>query len=283
MQEAYPKGPFAPPETCVFATGNYSAGHEEWFPANPDCPNHKIGVPFSSAFADPNPSGQVSCADCFLHSTIIQSMNLSCQHLHACSNCASCYSHQSGHSQNLSSGLSPSLHPSNSPPQVNISPPLLPHSASRMLRYKSPATFAHNPAPHLRQRSGEDLSRKRSSFVPEQEKHNLEHSLPHPRIIPDAHLLPTSSYHHHEVSPLPEQLQSFPQNTRVPKDTTQATLQDKQLANTLQPEAKLLERRVNSTTAHNNAKSTTNYQNSKCTKSTAVSFRHTILDTVVVF
>ena len=60
-----------------------------WFPSHPDCPNHGSGATFNLAYAAPDPNGHVSCPECFMHSTIVQSV--SCQHLHACHNCAFCY------------------------------------------------------------------------------------------------------------------------------------------------------------------------------------------------
>ncbi|XP_076813973.1 bile acid receptor-like isoform X1 [Clavelina lepadiformis] len=104
---------------------NYCSGGNSWFQPNPNCPNHKQGVPFSAAYGNPNSEGDVSCANCFMHSTIMQSMAMSCQHLHACSNCASCYSHNN-HSPSLSSsaGMSPPLFPNGSPLSSGSSPPL---------------------------------------------------------------------------------------------------------------------------------------------------------------
>ena len=151
---------YASPDSYVLTPGNYTVGHEDWFPMNPECPNHKAGVPFSSAFADPNSSGQVSCAECFLHSTIVQSMNLSCGHLHACSNCANCYSHKVDLSQNPATA-GPSPHPvsNRGSPEIDRSPPIFQHPSPQMSLPQfdtSSSTLTHNSSalfhPNARQR-----------------------------------------------------------------------------------------------------------------------------------
>jgi len=66
--------------------------NHSWFPTNPECPNHQVGVPFSSAYAHYNSAdGHANCPECFLNQTIRQSMNIPCQHLHATRDCAYCY------------------------------------------------------------------------------------------------------------------------------------------------------------------------------------------------
>ena len=43
--------------------------NQQWFPANPDCPNHR-NVSFSSSFNNAFTSGSVQCMECLLNSTI---------------------------------------------------------------------------------------------------------------------------------------------------------------------------------------------------------------------
>ena len=103
----------------------YRVTENEYFSSNPECPNHKDGVPFSSAFASPNADGQVSCANCFLHSTIIESMTLSCHHLHACSTCPHCYAPSTNKIPLPVETGSPPSFSCNTPPGTGSSPTFL--------------------------------------------------------------------------------------------------------------------------------------------------------------
>ena len=118
MEKLFNVGSYKGLETRAL-TG-YHVGENGWFPPHPDCPNHKARTPVGFSFSDQDPTKQVSCADCFLHSTILQSMNVTCPHLHACSDCTSCYSHNSNQQEG-----SPPLFSCQTPPQTGISSPLI--------------------------------------------------------------------------------------------------------------------------------------------------------------
>nr|XP_009857516.2 nuclear receptor isoform X1 [Ciona intestinalis] len=135
--------PYQTPQEPPINYSNPYPSRENWlFPSNPECPNHAVGVPYSSAYGDPTPEGHVSCAECFLHNTILQSMAYNCQHLHACSDCPSCYLQQphtviSSHAAS-GSEMSPSLYTRDNIGHSNISPPPFFHRRSPVV---SPDTF----------------------------------------------------------------------------------------------------------------------------------------------
>jgi len=209
---------FASQEPYVLTPGNYAVGHEDWFPTNPECPNHKVGVPFSSAFADPNPSGQVSCAECFLHSTIVQSMNLSCGHLHACSNCAICYSQNTDHSAtSASTGLSPQPFSNQGSPETD--------SSSPVFRQSSP----HIPLHHYETRSNvnnnmqtpfhHDMRQRRPSLVAEQQTlYPAPPSLSHSYSNPSSRTQTPVAGMQPELQQLPTH-QVHPYNLTIPKES----------------------------------------------------------------
>ena len=172
---------FSIQDSYYFTPGNYNVGHEDWFTANPQCPNHKAGVPFSSAFADPSPNGQVPCAECFLHSTIVQTINPpECQHLHACSSCASCYSHNNDTAVNSGTlSLSPA-YSANGSPGSGISTPFLRQASPHVSQYE---TGGNNPKTHYHQ----DERHRRSSFAAVQHQHGLV-----PEAFPHSYSNPSS-------------------------------------------------------------------------------------------